>query len=243
MWTRAVIAFDDGAHVNVKIPGLLGKSRACILPVSGGLQAEVGMREFRTIALMLASAAALAACEDRGAGAGDTGLALDAAAGPAGATALRPGGPGAVLSDANIFYILDAVNRVDSAAGSIAATKGTNSAIREYGAMMARDHHQLRRDGQALATRLGIAPSPPPGDTAQAHFDKTTATLNGISRGRDFDKAYIDHEVAYHRNVLETATSAMSLAENAELRNMIQKAAPAILAHLDRAQAIQGQLQ
>lgn len=201
------------------------------------------MRKFRTIALVLASAAAIAACEDRGAGAGDTGLALGADSGAAGAAALRTGGPGGALSDANIFYILDAANRLDSAAGAIAATKGTNSAVREYGAMMARDHHQLRRDGQALATRIGITLAAAPGDTAQAHFDKTTATLNGIARGRDFDKAYIDHEVAYHRNVLEGVTAAMSLAQNAELKNMIQKAAPAILAHLDRAQAIQAQLQ
>ena len=109
--------------------------------------------------------------------------------------------------------------------------------------MMARDHHQLREQGQALATRLSITPTPPAGDTAQVHFDKTMSMLNGAAKGRDFDKAYMDHEVGYHKVVLETATAAMAAAQNAELKNLIQKAAPVIQAHLDRAQAVQGRLQ
>jgi putative membrane protein len=206
-------------------------------------------RTARTLAAMMLGALAmvLGACSDRGAGTGDTGIGVTADTG-AGAGLSDTGAMGATpapgaLSDANIVYILDAANRVDSAGGSIAATKGTNSEVREYGQMMARDHHQLRQQGQDLAKRLNVTPAPPAGDTAQAHFDKTMAMLNGAAKGRDFDKAYIDHEVGYHKVVLETATAAMSAAQNAELKNLIQKAAPVIQAHLDRAQAIQGRLQ
>jgi putative membrane protein len=199
----------------------------------------------KTAAVAFALAAMIAGCSDRGAGTGDTGIGMTADTGMSagmGDTAMGATPP-AGLTDANIFYILDAANRVDSAGGSIASTKGTNSEVREYGQMMARDHHQLRQQGQALATRLGITPTPPPGDTAQAHFDKTMAMLNGAAKGRDFDKAYMDHEVGYHKVVLETATAAMAAAQNAELKNLIQKAAPVIQAHLDRAQAVQGRLQ
>jgi putative membrane protein len=196
-------------------------------------------------ALLIATASALSACSDRGAGTGDTGLAMNTDTGMSagmGDTSMMPSAP-ASLTDANIFYILDAANRVDSAGGSVASTKGTNSEVREYGQMMARDHHQLREQGQALAKRLAITPAPPPGDTAQAHFDKTMSMLNGAAKGRDFDKAYMDHEVGYHKVVLETATAAMAAAQNAELKNLIQKAAPVVQAHLDRAQAVQGRLQ
>ena len=203
------------------------------------------MKEARTmIAVMISTAAALAACSDRGAGTGDTGIGMtaDSSANMGMVDTMAAGSPGG-LTDANIFYILDAANKVDSAGGSIATTKGTNSEVREYGQMMARDHHQLRQQGQALATRLAITPTPPAGDTAQAHLDKTMAMLNGAAKGRDFDKAYMDHEVGYHKVVLETATTAMAAAQNAELKNLIQKAAPVIQAHLDRAQAVQGRLQ
>lgn len=195
----------------------------------------------RAAAVVFGVAIILGACSTRDAATSDTsvGVTADTAGGMGGAAM----GPGGQLSDANIVYILDAANRVDSAAGSIAATKGTNSEVREYGTAMARDHHQLRQQGQDLATKLSVTPAAPPGDTAQAHFDKTMAMLNGAAKGRDFDKAYMDHEVAYHKVVLETATAAMAAAQNAELKNLIQKAAPVIQGHLDRAQAVQAKLQ
>ena len=147
--------------------------------------------------------------------------------------------PAPALTDANIVFILDNANMLDSAAGSVASKKGTSADVREYGQMMMRDHHSLRQQGQDLAKKLGVAPEAPANDDSKAALDRTMALLNGAAKGKDFDKAYIDNEVTYHKAVLETATTAMNVAQNAELKNLIQKAAPAIQAHLDRAQAIQ----
>jgi putative membrane protein len=153
-----------------------------------------------------------------------------------------PASPAPSLTDANIVYILDNANMLDSAGGAIAAPKGTNSEVREFGPMMMRDHHQLSQQGQDLAKKLAVTPEAPANDDSKAQLDKTMTLLNGAAKGKDFDKAYIDNEVAYHKTVLETATTAMNAAQNSELKNLIQKAAPAIQAHLDRAQAIQSKL-
>jgi len=150
--------------------------------------------------------------------------------------------PAPALSDANIVYILDNANKLDSSAGSIAATKGTNSEVRDFAKRMMRDHHQLRQQGQDLAKKLGVTPAAPANDNSQADYDKTMSTLNGVAKGNDFDKAYIDNEVTYHKTLLETATAAMAAAQNAELKNLIQKAAPAVQAHLDMAQGIQSKM-
>jgi putative membrane protein len=186
---------------------------------------------------------AVAACSPKDAGTGDTGVAMTDT-GMAGAMvdtgmAAAP----AALTDANIVFILDHANMLDSAAGSIAATKGTSSDVRDYGTRMMRDHHSLRQQGQDLAKKLGVTPTPPANDDSQAQTDRTMSLLNGAGKGRDFDKAYIDNEVTYHKAVLETATAAMGAAQNAELKNLIQKAAPALQAHLDMAQGIQTKLQ
>lgn len=150
--------------------------------------------------------------------------------------------PAPALTDANIVYILDNANALDSAGGAIAATKGTSSDIRAFGQEMMRDHHKLRADGQALAKKLGVSPEAPANDDSKAQLDKTMSLYNGATKGKDFDKAYIDNEVTYHTAVLETATAAMAAAQNAELKNFIQKAAPAIQAHLDNAKSIQSKL-
>lgn len=179
---------------------------------------------------------ALSACTKKDAAPVDTGMAP--ATGMAD-TGMAPPTPAPVLTDANIVYILDNANMLDSAAGSVASTKGTSADVREFGQMMMRDHHKLRQDGQNLAKKLGVTPAAPPNDDSKGALDRTMTLLNGAAKGRDFDKAYIDNEVTYHKAVLETAMTAMNAAQNAELKNFIQKAAPAIQAHFDRAQAIQ----
>jgi putative membrane protein len=156
-----------------------------------------------------------------------------------------PAAPGtaATWSDANIFALLDEVNVGDSTHGAIAATKGTSSAIRDFGKQMMRDHHSLRVQGEALAKRLAITPAAPAGDNLPADAQKATDLLNTTTKGKDFDKAYVDHEVEMHKRVLEIVTQAMSAAQSTELKNMIQKAAPTLQAHLDKVQAIQKSMQ
>ena len=193
--------------------------------------------------VILGVIAVIAGCSKKDAGTGDTGMAMTADTGAAAQMSDTAMAPGSGLSDPNIVFILDNANKLDSAAGSIASTKGTNSEVRDYGKRMMRDHHSLRQQGQDLATKLGVTPAPPANDDSQAQYDKTMSMLNGAAKGKDFDKAYIDNEVTYHKAVLETATAAMNAAQNAELKNLIQKAAPAIQAHLDMAQSIQGKLQ
>lgn len=156
-------------------------------------------------------------------------------AGAASSTAAAPSG----LTDANIVAILDAANMSDSTWGAIAATKGTSADVRNFGKTMMRDHHVLRKAGQDLAKKLGVIPQPPADDNSQQQLKENVDKLNGTPKGKDFDKAYIDHEVEYHKSVLETATKAMAAAQSAELKNLIQKAAPNIQAHLDAAQKIQ----
>jgi putative membrane protein len=143
------------------------------------------------------------------------------------------------MSDANIVALLDEANMADSAAGAIAATKGTSSSVRDFAKRMMRDHHQLRAQGQALAKKLNVTPSAPSNDPVQSMAQNETNTLNSTAKGKDFDKAYIDHEVDYHKQVLETATKAMDAAQSTELKNLIQKAAPNLQAHLNAAEAIQ----
>lgn len=199
---------------------------------------------FRRTGILLGLIAVIGGCSKKDAGTTDTGLAVNTDTGAI--ASMSDTGMGAAsasgLSDANIVYLLDRANMMDSSGGSIASTKGTNSEVRDFGKRMMRDHHDLRKQGADLAAKLGVTPAPPATDTIPAHMDKMMANLNGAAKGKDFDKAYIDGEVETHKAVLEMATAAMNAAQNAELKNLIQKAAPAIQAHLDMAQSIQGKL-
>jgi len=172
----------------------------------------------------------------------DSAAAADSAAKAAAATAPPPAPTPPPLTDANIAAILDGANAADSAAGKIASTKGTRADVKDFARMMMRDHHSLRKQGQDLAKKLNLTPAMPAGDTSQAAAQHWQDSLNAMPKGAAWDKAYIDHEVAYHQAVLQTAQTAQGAAQNAELKDLITKAAPNLQAHLTKAQDIQGKL-
>lgn len=171
----------------------------------------------------------------------DSVAAADSAAKAAAAATPAPAAP-APLTDANIAAILDAANATDSAAGNVAATKGTNAEVKSFGRDMMRDHHALRKAGQDLAAKLNLTPAMPAGDTSAAAASNWQNTLNSLAKGAAFDTAYINHEVAYHQAVLSTAQAALGAAQDTSLKALITKAAPNIEAHLKHAQAIQAKL-
>jgi putative membrane protein len=146
---------------------------------------------------------------------------------------------GGSWSDANILALLDEANVADSSAGAVAATKGTSAAVRNFGKQMVADHHKMRTQGQALAKKLNLTPTPPSDDNLTADAQKEMDTLNSTAKGKDFDKAYIDAQVDDHKKVLDLAVKAMNQAQNTELKNLIQKATPTVQSHLDKAQSIQ----
>jgi putative membrane protein len=63
-----------------------------------------------------------------------------------------------------------------------------------------------------------------------------------MPKGKDWDKAYIDNEVAVHQSVLNLLQTASTAAQDTSLKALIMKAQPTIQAHLQKAQSIQSKL-
>jgi putative membrane protein len=188
------------------------------------------------VATLAIAALALTACAKKDNSGTDTTAASSTVSADTATTAAPAA---ATWSDANIVALLDEANAADSTAGALAATKGTAAAVREFGRRMARDHHELRAKGQALAKKLNVTPAAPSDDPLPAVAQKEMETLNSTAKGKDFDKAYIDSEVDIHKAALDLATKAAGQTPTAELKDLIQQAAPVIQGHLDKAESIQ----
>ena len=183
----------------------------------------------------------LAACGDRERSAAvqdtvpagpETGMAADsAAADNAGATA--------PLTDANIVALLDEANKADSAAGALAVTKATNKAVKDFARLMMGEHHALREQGQQLAKRLKVTPELPANDPVTPLAQNETSVLESTPKGPEFDRVYIEQEIAVHKAVLDLATNAHDQAKNEQLKALIEKAKPVIQKHLDQAEKLQ----
>jgi putative membrane protein len=195
----------------------------------------------RTSIVALTAAALVAACSKGENNADSARLADSAAAAAAPAGSTTTAAP--TLTDANIVAVVDHANMADSATGSVAATKGTNSEVKSFGRDMMRDHHALRKMGQDLAKKLNVTPQPPANDSSEARDKAWLDSLQSMPKGAAWDKAYIDHEVSAHQEVLSTLQTAQNAAQNAELKDLITKAIPTIDSHLKKAQDIQSKLQ
>jgi putative membrane protein len=137
--------------------------------------------------------------------------------------------------DPTIVAIFDAANTWDVQTGQLAAERGSTKEVRDFGAMLARDHKQVRQQGRDLAKKLGVTPTPPK-DFALAKEHTTAMTkLKGL-HGKAFDKAFLENEVAFHQAVIDAVTNTLLPAtKNAELKDLEQKVAPAFVAHRDAA--------
>jgi putative membrane protein len=129
---------------------------------------------------------------------------------------------------------------VDSAAGELAKKKGSSKAVRDFGQTMVTDHGGVNKQAVALVTKLNVTPED--NDTSKqlkAGGDANLAKLETLS-GAAFDKAYIDNEVTFHQTVLDALDKTLIPdAKNAELKGLLEKVRPAIVAHLEHAKTIQ----
>jgi putative membrane protein len=142
------------------------------------------------------------------------------------------------LDDPTIVAIFDAANTYDMETGSLAVSKGHSRAVRDFGAMLVRDHRSVRAQGRALAKSLKVTPTPPK-DFALAKAHVAAMKSLRAARGKAFDRAFLQHEVDFHNAVIDAVTKTLLPAtQNAQLKDLETKAAPAFVAHRDRAQSL-----
>jgi len=147
------------------------------------------------------------------------------------------------INDAQIASIVVTANQVDIDAGKLAASKGTNAEVKKFANLMVADHTNVNKQAVALVTKLKVTPED--NDTSKSlkeGGDKNLETLKGL-KGAAFDKAYVDHEVAYHQAVLDAVDKTLIPgAKNEELKALLVKVRPAFVAHLEHAKHVQSTL-
>ena len=144
--------------------------------------------------------------------------------------------PRAALDDPTIVAIFDAANSWDIETGRLAEKKGTTKEIRDFGAMLAHDHTMVRQQGRDLAKKLGVTPTPPKDFAMAKDHDAAMKTLRA-AEGKEFDRAFLQHEVNFHKAVIDAVTTTLLPAiQNQELKGLVTRVAPAFQAHMMAAQ-------
>jgi putative membrane protein len=144
----------------------------------------------------------------------------------------------AAIDDPTIAAIFDAANTWDIETSDIAVKKGSTKEVRDLGAMFSRDHKVVRQQGRDLVKKLHVTPTPPKDFALATEHAQAMKTLQSTS-GKEFDRAYLTHEVAFHKAVIDAINGTLLPAtQNAELKDLEVKVGPAFQAHMLAAQRL-----
>lgn len=188
------------------------------------------MKRLMQFTAAVAMAAAVSAC------AGDT---VPDANNPATGTGTGAvGTTGNLDADREFLEEQMAIGTAEIELGRLAQQRGSHADVKEFGAMMVRDHQTA---GEAL--RPIVAQVNTTGRTAartDAHDDvrDKVEELSKLS-GHDFDRKYIDEMIEDHEDLIgDLEGKAESASAHADVKAWAARTLPTVRQHLERAKAI-----
>lgn len=143
------------------------------------------------------------------------------------AAALSLGAVPALAADAptdpQIAHIAYTAGSIDIEAAKLALSKTANDEVRAFAESMLSDHQAVNDQALALVEKLGVTPEDNATSQALTEAAEARQAELGALEGAEFDRAYIDNEVAFHQQVLEALdTVLIPSAQNAELKSLLE---------------------
>ncbi|MDP4248039.1 MAG: DUF4142 domain-containing protein, partial [Bacteroidota bacterium] len=115
--------------------------------------------------------------------------------------------------------------------GQLAQQKGTDKEVKDYGAMMEKDHTAAGDKLKAVASSKNITmPAAVSPDMQKAINDLQQKS------GKDFDKAYINQMIDDHKKVISMFESESKNGSDADIKAFADSTLPTLRKHLDEAQ-------
>jgi putative membrane protein len=117
--------------------------------------------------------------------------------------------------------------------GGIAQDKATSKRVKDFGAMMTKDHSKAGDELKDLARQKNVTLPSTIGEDHQKKIDD----LNKKT-GKDFDRAYIDAMVDGHQSAVSDFEKASNNTKDPDVKAWVDKILPVLKMHLDSAKAI-----
>ncbi len=166
-----------------------------------------------------------------------SGIAAIAALGLAGSLSLATAAD--KPSDPQIAHIAYTAGAIDVEAAKQAIAKSKNKDVVAFAESMLRDHEAVNKQALDLVKKLNVTPED--NATSQALSKAATAERDKLSglEGAAFDKAYVDNEVAYHKQVNGALEGLLiPSAQNAELKSLLETGLKLFQGHQQHAEHV-----
>lgn len=148
------------------------------------------------------------------------------------------------FNDAQIAHIVVIADQIDVDYGKVALEKSKNEEVIHFAQSMVSDHEQIIKSATELVEKLGVTPED--NDLSKSLLEGQQTILEQFKglEGAEFDKAYIDNEVAYHEAVIGAVKEILiPSAQNQELKQALTDVMPLLEHHLEMAKMAQAKIQ
>jgi len=127
------------------------------------------------------------------------------------------------LNDAQIAHIAYTAGQIDVSAAKLALEKSEDPKVRSFAELMESDHSAVNEEALALVSRLNVTPEENAVSSSLASQAlEAEQRLRSLSGG-EFDRAYVENEVAYHQAVNDALKSVLiPNAQNSELKSLLE---------------------
>ena len=137
-----------------------------------------------------------------------------------------------MLSDPNVFAMLDTVNLNELEVAEFAKQKTSSEEVRMFAARMMHEHTTMMQDLHQLAQRIKIIPETPvlAAVTRKDHMEMMQDLRK--RSGPDFDQAYLTSQVMTHEQTIQFIDETVESANNLLLRDHLRKTHRDLESHL-----------
>lgn len=119
--------------------------------------------------------------------------------------------------------------------GKVAEEKGVNQRVKDFGAMMVKDHSAANDNLKGIAASLNITLPDSVSNDARKDIDQMK-----MKKGKAFDKAYVDMMLDDHKKDIAEFRKCADNCSDSTIKSFASTTLPVLEKHLDSIQAIAG---
>jgi len=131
--------------------------------------------------------------------------------------------------DESFFKDAAQAGMAEVSAGRTAEQKGTSPAVKEFAAMMVKDHSAANAKLKKIAMAKGVELPDSPSMMQKAMNKKTD-----LHSGASFDKDYIQGQIKAHKDTIELLQKEIDTGQDPQGKAFATETLPKVKAHLDK---------
>ncbi len=144
------------------------------------------------------------------------------------------------MSDQNVVSLFDTIDANEVEGAQLARRQASSQVVRDYAERLASEHAALLTDKQVPADRLHMQPEKSSLTSRIEAANRDMLKALAQKSGLDFDRAYIDYQIAMHHTALDIVED--TAVRDAQLKSELRDARLELIAHAAKARSIREQL-